>query len=74
MGLFVVVYQNDIICVLEEFHYSSVFGLHSCIRTTQKIFQCGNYCPTILQYAHELDKLFYSFKIGGGISNRQELP
>ena len=38
-----------------------------------KIFQCGYYCPTIHQDAHEFVKECGRCQIDGGISRKQEL-
>ena len=60
--------------VLEECHSSPVGGHHSGIQTARKILQCGYYCPTIHQHAHEFDKTCDRCQRDEGISRRQVLP
>ena len=49
-------------------------GHHSGIRTAHKILQCGTYCPTLHQDAHEFAKACDRCQRDGGISRKQELP
>ena len=50
------VLEYGMLSVLEAHNSSLVGGYHNCIRTAQKIMNCGYYWPTINQYAHALIK------------------
>ena len=66
--------EVEMLSVLEACHFSPVGGHHSGIRTAHKILQCGYYCPTIHQHAHEFDKTCDRCQRDEGISRRQVLP
>ncbi|XP_069154608.1 uncharacterized protein [Solanum lycopersicum] len=65
--------EIEILSVLEVCHSLTVGRNYSGIRTANKIFQCGYYCPTIHQDAHEFVKECGRCQIDGGISRKQEL-
>ena len=60
--------------VLEACHSSPIGGYHSGIRIAHKIFQCGNYWPTLHQDDHEFAKACHRCQRDGGFSRKQELP
>ena len=66
--------EVEMLSVLEACHSSPIGGHHSGIHTAHKILQCGYYCPTIHQDAHEFAKACDRCHRDGGISRKQELP
>ncbi|XP_069155015.1 uncharacterized protein [Solanum lycopersicum] len=66
--------EVEMLSVLEACHSSPVGGHHTGIRTAHKILQCGYYCPTMYQDAHEFSKACDRWQRDGGISRKQEIP
>ena len=66
--------ECEMLSVLEACHSSPVGGHRSGIRTTHKILQCGYYCPTLHQDAHDFARAFHRCQRDGGISRKQKLP
>ncbi|XP_069151915.1 uncharacterized protein [Solanum lycopersicum] len=67
------VHEVKLLSVLEECHSLPVGGQHSGICIAHKILQCGYYCPTIHQDAHDFTESYDRCQREGGISARQEL-
>ena len=68
------VQKVEMLSVLEACHSSHACGHQSGIRTADNILQCGYYCPTMYQDAHEFSKACDRCQRDGGISRKQEIP
>ena len=55
-------------------HATSRLWVGIIVATTQKVLQCGYYCPTIHQNTHEFAKACDRCQRDGGILRKQELP